>query len=122
MSYIIKWEERGVYCKFSGTVSGTQLLQCNGEIYGDARLDNIYYQLLDMLDVTELTIKKIDALKAAASDRVAARINPHVKCALVSTDEHAHILSKVYQSHVSKSSWEGSSFTSIKKAREWLST
>lgn len=122
MSYIINWEENGVYCKFSGAVSGNELIQCNGDLYGDARFDDVKYELFDMLDVTELTIKPIDVKKVAGCDRAASRrIRPNVKCALVAIDEHAHILSKVYQSEISESSWEGRDFTTIKDAREWLS-
>ena len=121
MAYRIKWEERGVYCKFSGTVSGGELIQCNNDIYGDERFDNIKYQIFDMLDVTELTIETIDVRKAAACDCAAAITNPNVKCALVAFDKNAHSLSELYQSGIAKSPWDGRSFRTIKEARSWLS-
>ena len=122
MAYEITWEERGVYCKFSGTVSGDDVKHCNNDIYGDERFDNIKYQIFDMLDVAKLSIEAIDARIAAACDCSAAVTNPNVKCALVATDEKAHTLSRAYQIGVLTSPWEGRSFTTIKDAYDWLSS
>jgi hypothetical protein len=121
MSYILAWEERGVYSKFSGIVSGAELMQCNRDIYGDVRFDTIKYQLFDMLDTTGLAIDALDVRKVAACDNAAAITNPNVKCALVAINENAHILSEVYQSGISESPWEGLSFITIQEARAWLS-
>jgi hypothetical protein len=121
VAYKITWEEHGVYCKFSGTVSGGELKQCNNDIYGDERFDKIKYQIFDMLDVTELAIKTIDVHIAAACDSAAAITNPNIKCALVATDEKAHALSEVYQRGILTSPWKGRSFTTIMEAYAWLS-
>jgi hypothetical protein len=120
MSYIINWEEKGVYCKFSKIVSGKELTNCNMAIYGDPRFDNIRYQIFDMVDVTEFKIDVIDVRIVASCDHAAAKTNPRVKCALVATDKIALALSRVYQDEISESPWEGRSFTNIKNAREWL--
>jgi len=119
--YVIEWEERGVYCKFSGRVTGAELIQCNKEIYGDHRFDGMRFQLFDMLSVTKLDVEVNDVRKVAACDTGAAFTNPNVKCALVTTDENAHVLSNLYQQGIEKSPWEGQSFHRISEAREWLS-
>ena len=120
MSYFINWEGKGVYCKFSEIVSGKELTLCNMAIYGDPRFDDIRYQIFDMTDVTGLEIDVKDVRIVASCDCAAAITNPRVKCALVSTDIIAHALSKVYQSEINETPWEGRSFINIKSARDWL--
>ena len=51
MSYETIWEEKGIYWKYKGILTGDDLLQSNVAIYGDARFDKLRYQLIDMLDV-----------------------------------------------------------------------
>lgn len=120
MAYTLIWEENGVYCRFTGLLSAEEIIQCSNEISGDIRFDDIKYQLIDILDVTELAIKTIDVRVVAAYDRAAALTNPKVKCALVTIDKDANILFGVYQNEILKSPWEGLSFTTIKEARAWL--
>ena len=121
MPYVSNWEENGVYCTFVGKVTGTELIQCNNDIYGDKRFDDIRYQLFDMLSVTEIAITDEGILMVAACDKAAALTNPAVKCALVATNEIIHAFSRLYQKGIKKSPWEGRSFYDVSKAREWLS-
>lgn len=120
MPYRLDWEGNGVYCTFSGRVTGHELRECNNEIYGDEKFDDIRYQLLDMLNVTELAIKDEDVIMVVACDKAAALTNPAVKCALVAEDENIHALSRIYQKGIRESPWEGRSFFEVSKAREWL--
>ena len=121
MPYVIEWEEKGLYCKFYGRVTGAELIQCNKDIYGDERFDEIRFQLFDMLAIIKLDIGPKDVRIVAACDNAAALTNPKVKCALVAKDENAHILSRLYQNGIKDSPWEGRSFKNISDAREWLS-
>lgn len=121
MPYSIKWEGKKVYCTFSGEVTGQELFVCNMEMYGDTNFDNVSMQIFDMLAATKITFTAKDVKKVAAFDRAAAKINPRMKCALVSTDQTAHELSKIYQEHINDSPWEGKSFHTVEEALEWVS-
>ena len=121
MPYILHWKKKGLYCKFTGAVSGAELMQCNNDIYGDQRFDDIQYQIFDMLNVSELLVEAKDVRIVAACDKAAALTNPTIKCALVAQNENAHALSRLYQSGIEESPWEGRSFNDLSSAREWLS-
>jgi hypothetical protein len=122
MPYISEWENNGIYCTFSGRVTGKELIQCNNDIYGDKRFDDIRYQLFDMLSVTEIAITGEDVLIVASCDKAAALTNPAVKCALIAHNEIIHAFSSLYQKGIEKSPWMGRSFYDVSKAREWLSS
>ena len=119
LAYSIKWDKKTVYCKFSGEVSGQELVECNMSMYGNSSFDDIRLQVFDMLDVAKVTFTQDDVQLVAACDRAASKINPRVKCALVSTDQVALELSKIYQNEVLDSPWEGKSFHILSEALEW---
>ena len=72
-----------------------------------------------MLDVAKVTFTQDDVKLVAACDRAASKINPRVKCAMVSTDQVALELSKIYQNEVLDSPWEGKAFHKLSEALEW---
>jgi hypothetical protein len=119
LAYSIKWDKKIVYCKFSGEVSGQELLECNMSMYGNSNFDDIRLQVFDMLDATKTSFNQDDVKLVAACDRAASKINPRVRCALVSTDQVALELSRIYQNEVLASPWEGKSFRRLSEALEW---
>ena len=119
MPYSIKWGSKEVYCKFTGEVSGQELFDCNMALYGNPSFDNTKFQVIDMLGVTKFNFTLNDVKKVAAFDRAAAKIWPRMKCAMVSTDQIALELSKIYQNEIHSSPWEGKSFQTINEALEW---
>jgi hypothetical protein len=119
MAYSITWDKKTVYCKFSEEVSGQELVECNMSMYGNSSFDDVRLQVFDMLDVAKVTFTQDDVKLVAACDRAASKINPGVKCALVSTDQVALELSKIYQDEVLDSPWEGKSFSILSEALEW---
>ncbi len=88
-------------------------------MYGNASFDEIRLQIFDMLDVTEITFTRDDVIEVAAYDRVAAKINSRIKCAMVSTDKLALELSEIYQNEIHASPWEGKAFRSLSEALAW---
>ena len=122
MPYSIRWKKKKVYCTFTGEVSGKELVGCNMAMYGNPSFDDLRVQVFDMLDVTRITFTLDDVKEVAAYDRVAAKINPRIKCALVSTDKLALELSEVYQDENIASPWEGKSFRSLSEAIAWGDT
>lgn len=120
MTYRLEWNEKEVYCKFFGQLTGEELLECNNKIYGDRRFDGIRYQIFDMLDITGVQVQNWDVMRIAACDTAAAMSNPNVRCALVAKEEQLHQLSMVYQEGIDESPWEARSFYDLESARAWL--
>ncbi len=121
MPYVTSWNQKEVYCKFTGELTGQELIDCNMAMYGNPNFDVVHMQIFDMLEVTQIAFTADDVKKVAAFDRAAAKMNPRMKCALVSTDQIAQSLSKIYQNEIRSSPWEGKSFQTLKEAREWAS-
>ena len=121
MPYVISWNKKEVYCKFTGELTGQELIDCNMAMYGNPNFDVVHMQIFDMSEVTQIAFAADDVMKVAAFDRAAAKMNPRMKCALVSTDQVAQRLSKIYQNEIRSSPWEGKSFQTLKKACEWAS-
>ena len=51
MAYELVWEDIGVYWKYSGNVSGNEIIDASTSIYGDARFIALKYKFVDFLDV-----------------------------------------------------------------------
>lgn len=107
--------------QFTGKLTGQDLIECNMAMYGNQRFDELHVQIIDMLEVTQFECTVDDVKKVAALDSAAGRINPNMKCALVSSEQVAHQLSKIYQKGISNSPWEGKSFQTLESARQWTS-
>ena len=88
-------------------------------LYGNSKFDDIRLQIFDMLNVTEVTFNKDDVEMVAAYDRAASKVNPWIKCAVVSTDQVKLKLAKVYRDGTIDSPWEAKDFRTLSEALEW---
>ena len=108
-----------VCCTFRGEVSGRELIGCNMSMYGNSNFDNLKLQIFDMSDATKISFTHDDVKEVAAYDRAAAKINPRIKCAIVSSDKVAQKLSEIYQNEITNIPWEGKSFHTVSEALAW---
>ena len=46
----IDWQEKGIYWKLSGIVTGDEIIEMDKAIYGDSRFDDIRYLIADESD------------------------------------------------------------------------
>lgn len=121
MSYQIVWEERGVYWKFKGIMTGEELLKCNHSFYGDSRFDMARYQIIDMLEVESFDIKDDAMEEIAVMDMAASRTNPLIVVAVVATKLEAKHLVEIYASTTGNGApWESKIFESVSDARIWI--
>ena len=121
MPYTIKWEKREAYCKFTGEVSGQEIIDCNMDMYGSASFDTLKICIFDMLDVAKVNMTIDEVKKTSAFDRASAKFNPRIKVAIVSTDKVFQELSKGYLDGMSISPWKGKAFHTLDEAIEWAS-
>lgn len=86
MSYQLVHEGNGFIVTFYGDVSISEINEANGEIQGHAEFDTHRYQLIDFRAASLTKVTKEDSHEPAATDVVAATMNPSVRLALLSPD------------------------------------
>ncbi len=122
MAYTTEWENKGICWKYAGVVTGKELIRSNLDIYGDARFDNMRYQIVDLTDVEGIKVSAEDMKRIAAYDEAASLSNPYVKVAVVATSESAKALSIFYDNESSESPWETMLFDTVNEARFWINS
>ena len=118
MAYKLKWEPHGVYWKYSGKVSGEEIIQASTSIYGDSRFDDLRYKLVDFLEAEAVDIdeKQVDII--AHQHMAAAISNPHIKTAIVSEEDL--VMAARFVANLSASPWEVRLFHNLDAANSWL--
>ncbi len=119
MSYKLNWESKGVYWKYSGTVSGDEVISASTLIYGDPRFDDLEYKLVDFLDVDVFNMTENDMLKIATQHNAATISNPRIKNAIIYNSQTKEITEKFcefFEDFV----WDVKAFQTITEANKWL--
>ena len=122
MPYEAIWEDKGIYWKYQGILTGDDLLQSNMNIYGDSRFDNLRYQLVDMLDVESFDVETEAMEAVTAMDEAASQTNSSLVVAVVSTHIQAKRLVELYETTTGGSPWETEIFESVEEARVWITS
>ena len=118
MTYILDWENKGVYWKYSGHISGQEIVEGSTAIYGDPRFDTLRYKLVDFLDIETIDIDKNEVALIAHQHRAAERSNPYIKNAIVIKSKTE--LTDSFVAFFSDSSWEVKVFQNLDEANRWL--
>ena len=122
MPYETKWEEKGIYWKYSGILTGDDLLQSNMGIYGDSRFDKLHYQIIDMLDVETFDVDTETMEEVTAMDLGASQSNPNLIVAVVANHIQAKRLVEIYETTAGGAPWETEIFETVKDARIWITS
>lgn len=122
MPYEAIWEDKGIYWKYQGILTGDDLLQSNMNIYGDSRFDNLRYQLVDMLDVESFDVETEAMEAVTAMDEAASQTNPSLIIAVVSAHIQAKQLVELYETTTGGAPWETEIFESVEEARAWITS
>ena len=112
------WEDKGIYWKYSGKVSGKEIVEASTSIYGDERFITLKYKFVDFLDAESIDIDKNQLALIAYQHLAAERANPYIKTAILikTGQEVAHQFAAFFE----KSSWEVRVFTDTDEANEWV--
>ncbi len=64
----VDWQKNGVSWKYSGSVSGEEVVKAGISIYGDRRFDDLRYKLCDFSDAESINItpRQITTIVCAA--------------------------------------------------------
>jgi len=120
MPYRVNWENTGCHLFFYGVVTGTEIKDAGDEAYGHEAFDTTRYLIFDFTEAEDvrLTLEEVKAL--AATDLAAARTNPRIRQAIVSTSETVDIGLAFYVSNAPELPWVTEGFGSLGEARAWL--
>ena len=86
MPYLLIWEHDGVYKKFTGVVTGDELLRSVNEVANDMQIGKARYEVSDYLGA-ESTEFSQDALNEVRAVRIGSfQRNPRIRVAIVTRD------------------------------------
>lgn len=119
MAHILNWEEHGVYWKYSGEVTGEEIISTSTEIYGSPRFDQLRYKLVDFSEATSITISEDEVKRITFQHAASSQTNSRIKNAIVinPNDERTKIFVEILSKH---SNWEVKAFSSLEEANQWL--
>lgn len=115
----IVWEPQGIYWKYTGKVSGKEIIDASTSVYGDPRFDNIKYKLTDFLDVESMEMSDNELTLLACQHKAAEKSRPNVKNAIVIRSEDAELAHK-FSAFFTETTWEVKVFNDLAEADEWL--
>ncbi len=118
MSHTIQWEDKGVYWKYSGDVSGKEIFDASEVIYGDPRFDNLEYKLVNFLDASSVNMTDEEIARIAFQHKAAEISNPRVKNAIVMVAEVE--IAEKFATFFTDSRWEVQIFQDMESADRWL--
>jgi len=86
MPYTLEWEPFGVHKKFTGLVSGAELVRSVIEVASDIRFADLHYELSNYLDADSTDFSQ-DALNEVRAVRIGSfNANPNIRVAIVTKD------------------------------------
>jgi hypothetical protein len=119
VSYEIIWEPRGVIKRFSGLMTGNEMIQSVVDVEKDARFDELRYAINDFLGVTGISLTKDCVEEISVMDKGAACTNPHIRNAVVATHPEIIALANEY-ANSNLNAYPTKIFPSLAEARSWL--
>jgi len=122
MPHSYTWEPEGLHRKFTGTISGDEILASNFELQIDPNFKTIDYIINDFTAVTGHSIKTAHTNTYASTDEIASNNKGNLKVAIVVTDGPLVALANNYREQMIDNKFECSVFETIDEARKWVST
>jgi len=121
MSYKFIWESKGLLVEYSGTFSKEEIVSSINEMCGHEKFDNIAYRIVDLTGIDENQVTVDDVKTIVAHDLALSKINSKLKFAVITENESLQGLAALYELESNTIPWEFRQFTTLQKARVWVS-
>ena len=118
MAHSLIWEDTGVYWKYSGQVSGEEIVDASSQVYGDERFDDLKYKLVDFLDAECIEIRVDQVALVAYQHRAAEMSNSSIQTAIVAKPEFEQ--ANTFALFFEDSNWDVKVFNNMDDANCWL--
>ena len=124
MPILIKYIDDGIGVEFigSGVVTGADIIEANKKIYRNENFSKHRYKIIDRTKCTKYQASKEEILIIAKQDKIAAKTNPNMIIAFISTSPLQYGISRMYQAYVGDSGFLTGLFRDRKSAEEWIKT
>lgn len=119
MPFNNSWEESGIYRKYSGSVTGEDILQAIDETVADHRYDKVRYIINDFLKISGKQVTHEDIELIAAMDYAASLTNPYIRLAIVTIDPEIEQMLAAYHQAASPAPFETALFADLAQSRQW---
>lgn len=119
MSYLHQWNNRGLYRRFFGRISGDEILESNLKLQGDPRFDSINYIVNDFLRISDFDIDSGDIKRISAIDKAAALSNSKIKIANVVKSDSLLAMVNTYIELMKASGYQYMTFDNFEAAEIW---
>ena len=118
----IKYIDGGIGVEFigSGVVTGTDIIAANKEIYRNENFPKQRYQIIDRTECTKYEVSHKEIIIIAEQDKVAAKTNPNIIIAFISTSPLQYGISRMYQAYVGDEGFLTEVFRDRKSADKWI--
>lgn len=120
MAYQNIWEEKGLHRKFSGNITGHEVLSSNLSIHNDERFETISYVINDFSNIDSFDITRHDIEDFASIDTIASTYNNHLKVIIVAANDGVLKGAKQYLEHMENTSFDCCIFENIDAALKSL--
>ena len=121
MPHTNTWEPGGLYRKFTGEISGEEILESNFELHIDPNFQTINYIINDFTEVTGHSIETAHTKVYASTDEIISNTKGKLKIALVVTQDPLIALANSYREEMIGNRFECNIFQTIDDARKWAS-
>jgi len=119
MTCTITFEPTGIYRKFSGKISGLEILNSNFELQLDPNFKTAKYIINDFTDIISHAIEKAHTETYAQTDDIISKIKGELKIAIVVNSYSLMKLAHSYREMMQNQLFECELFKSIDDARSW---
>ena len=120
MPHTIEQEEKGLYRKFTGIISGDEILESNFDTHRLPEYQELHYIINDFSDADGHAIEIAHTQAYASSDKVIANAKGQLKIAIVATRPDMMELAKNYIRLMEASPFGCQLFQHLKDARRWV--
>ncbi len=115
------WEEEGVWRRFSGLVTGDDILRSNLQVHTSNQFRKLKYQIVDFSGTTEFNVAEEDMRTISEYDAALAGVAPRLKVAVITVREEIIGYRALYKEGAPDSCWELAYFEDLQSARNWVS-
>ena len=117
-----KYRDGGIGVEFigSGIVTGADIIAANKKIYSNKDFSKQRYKIVDRTNCTGYKVSTEEIRIIAEQDKAAAKTNPNIIIALISTTDLQYGISRMYQAYVRDIGFLTEVFRDRKSAEEWI--
>jgi hypothetical protein len=119
MNYKFDWIENNLVATLSGEVNFDSLIIASERIYGDSRLDNMDYLIVNCHDIDSFKLSDDEIKILAVLDKSASRWNPDLIVACVTNDTIIRESVLKYIDLLKAVKWKCEIFSNMDEAKKW---